>query len=90
MRRESKLYFKLWAAVFEKAIEDLYYYPPESQENLTKYQNSQVDRELYWKRQAQAWFNNKSKEFNSFEGVCLTLGLDHSGIRKKLYEKGLL
>jgi hypothetical protein len=88
--REGKLYLKLWANVLEKALEDLYYEPPEARENFTTCQNSQVDRELYWKRQAQAWFKSKSKEFNSFEGVCLILGLEASGIRKKLFEKGLL
>ncbi len=90
MRREGRPYLKLWASVLEKALEDLYYDPPETQENLTMYQNSQVDQELYWKRQAQQWFKSKSKGFNSFEGICLILGLEPSCIRKKLYEKGLL
>jgi hypothetical protein len=87
---EDKVHLKLWANVLEKALEDLYYEPPEVREDLTTCQNSQVDRELYWKRQAQAWFKSKSKGFNSFEGVCLILGLEASGIRKKLFEKGLL
>jgi len=90
MRREGKPYTELWASVLEKAMEDLYYDPPETREDLATCQNSKVDRELYWKNQAQAWFNSKSKGFNSFEGVCLILGLEASCIRKKIYEKGLL
>jgi len=90
MRRESKLYLKLWASILQKAIEDLYYEPPEISENLTNCQNSQIKRELYWKEQAQAWFKNRSDEFNSFEGVCTILGLEPSEIRKKLHEERLL
>jgi hypothetical protein len=88
--REDKLHLKLWANVLEKALEDLYYEPPEARENFTTCQNSQVDRELYWKRQAQAWFKGKIKGSNSLEGVCLFLGLEAPWIKKKPYEKGLL
>jgi len=90
MRRERRPYLTLWASVLEKAIEDLYYEPPETQEDLTTYENRVVDKELYWKRQAQQWFKSKSKQFNSFEGICVILGLEPSRIRKRLYEKGLL
>jgi len=90
VRTESKPCLELWVSVLEKALEDLYYAPPETRENLTTFQNSKVDRELYWKNQAQAWFKSKSKGFNGFEGICLIVGLEASWIRKKLYEKGLL
>jgi len=90
MRRESKPYLKLWASILQKAIEDLYYEPHETSENLTNCQNSQIKRELYRKEQAQAWFKNKNNEFNSFEGVCMILGLEPSEIRKKLHKEGLL
>jgi hypothetical protein len=90
MMRESKLYLKLWANILQRAIEDLYYEPPERTENLTICQDSQMKRELYWKEQAQAWFKSRSNEFNSFEGVCMILGLEPSEIRKKLHEKRLL
>ena len=89
MNIESKLYLKLWANVLERAIQDLYYVPPETFDDLTN-QNSQITQELYWKSQAQAWFKSKKNAFNSFEGVCLILGLEPSEIRRKLYEKGLL
>lgn len=90
MKKESELYIKLWASVLQSAIDDLYYNPPETREDLTNYQNAAAVQELYWKRQAQTWFKSKGKGFNSFEGVCLSLGLEPSEIRKKLYEKGLL
>jgi len=90
MRRQRNLYLELWAAVLKKAIEDLHFDPPETRESLTNYQNNQVDWELYWKLQAQGWFKSRGKAFNSFEGICLILGLDASAVRKKLYEKGLL
>jgi hypothetical protein len=88
--RQGKPYIELWASVLERALEDLSYDPPETAESLTTYQDSKVDRELYWKRQAQAWFKSKNKGFNSFEGICLILELEASQIRKKLFEKGLL
>jgi len=90
MRRESKLYLELWAAVLEKALEDLNHNPPETREDLTMYENSKVDQKLHWKRQAQAWFKSEDKGFNSFDGVCLILGLEASEIRKRLHKKGLL
>ena len=90
MRKESKLYLRLWARVLQKAIEDLYYKPPKNQESVTMYETRKVDQELYWKRQAQHWCNSKSKGFNSFEDVCLILGLEPSCVRKKLHEEGLL
>jgi hypothetical protein len=88
--RQNKPYRELWASVLEKALEDLSYDPPETRENLTTYQDSKVNRELYWKRQAQAWFKSRSRGFNSFEGICLILELEASQIRKKLFEKRLL
>ena len=88
--RESKSYLKLWANILQKAIEDLQYEPPETTENITNCQDSQIKRELYWKEQAQAWFKSKNNEFNSFEGICMSLGLEPSEIRKKLHEEGLL
>lgn len=90
MRTESKPCLELWVSVLEKALEDLYYDPPEIRENLTTCENSRVTQELYWKNQAQAWFKSRSKGFNSFEGICLILGLEASWIRKKLYQQGLL
>ena len=90
MRREGKPYLRLWASVLGKALEDLYYAPPETRENLRMCENSKVTQELYWKNQARAWFKSRSKGFNSFEGICMILGLEASCIRKKLYEKGLL
>ena len=90
MRRESKLHLELWVAVLEKGLEDLNYNPPETRENLTMYENSKVDQELHWKRQAQAWFKSEDNGFNSFDGVCLILGLEASEIRKRLHKKGLL
>jgi hypothetical protein len=90
MRRERRPYLTLWASVLEKAIEDLYYEPPETPEDLSTYENRAVDQELYWKRQAQQWFKSKGKQFNSFEGICVILGLEPSRIRTRLYEKGLL
>ena len=90
MMRESKSYLKLRASILQKAIEDLYYEPPETTENLTNCQDSQIKRELYWKEQAQAWFKNTNNEFNSFEGVCIILELEPSEIRKKLHEERLL
>jgi len=61
MRRESKVYLKLWAAVLEKALEDLNYSPPEAREDLTMYENSKVDQKLHWKRQARGWFKSEGK-----------------------------
>jgi len=90
MMRESKSYLKLWANILQRAIEDLYYEPPETTENLPNCKYSQIKRELLWKEQAQAWFKNRSDEFNSFEGVCMILGLEPSEIRKKLHEEELL
>ena len=90
MMRETKPYLKLWTNILQKAIEDLYYKPPERTENLTVCQDSQIRRELYWKEQAQAWFKSKNNAFNSFEGVCTILELDPSAIREKLHEKRLL
>jgi hypothetical protein len=89
MNRENKLYIKLWTNVLEKAIQDLYYVPPETVDELTN-QNSHITQELYWKSQAQAWFKSKKNDLNSFEGVCLILGIEPSEIRRELYEKGLL
>ena len=90
MRRESKVYLELWAAVLEKALEDLNYSPPDTREDLTMYENSKVDQKLHWKRQAQDWFKSEGKGFNSFDGVCLILGLEACEIRKRLHKKGLL
>jgi len=90
MREGGNLYLRLWARVLQKAIEDLYYEAPKTQEALAMYETRKVDQELYWKMQAQHWFKSKSKGFNSFEGVCPILGLEPSWIRKKLHEKGLL
>jgi len=90
MIRETKPYLKLWANILQKAIEDLYYKPPETTEKLTVCQDSQIKKELYWKEQAQAWFKSKNNTFNSFEGVCNILGLEPSAIRKKLHEEELL
>ena len=88
--RESKSCLQLWANILQRAIEDLQYEPPETIENLTNCQDSQIKKELYWKEQAQAWFKSKNNEFNSFEGICMSLGLEPSEIRKKLREEGLL
>jgi len=52
MMRESKSYLKLWANILQRAIEDLYYEPPETTENLPNCQYSQIKRELLWKEQA--------------------------------------
>ena len=90
MGTESKLYLKLWAHILQKAIEDLYYQPPETTNSLTKCQDSQIKREIYWKEQAKEWFKNTNNDFNSFEGVCMILGLEPSEIRKKLNEERLL
>jgi len=90
MMRETKPYLKLWASTLQRAIEDLYYESPETTEHLTICQNTQIKRELYWKEQAQAWFKSKNNAFNSFEGVCMILGLEPSEIRKKLHEERLL
>lgn len=90
MDKEDKVYLGLWASVLQQAIDDLYYDPLETREDLTKPQSTHVGRELYWKGQAQDWFQSRSRAFNSFEGICLILGLEPSCIRKGLYEKGLL
>jgi hypothetical protein len=90
MRREIRLYLKLWAAVLERAIEDLHFSPPEAREELTVYQKREIEQELHWKSQAQAWFKSSDKGFNSFEGICLILGLEASEVRKELENKGLL
>jgi hypothetical protein len=52
----------------------------EERDDLSTYQNRVVDRELYWKRQAQQRL--KSRAFNSFEGICMILGRGPSCIRK--------
>jgi len=90
MSTESKSYLKLWSSILQRAIEDLHYEPPETTENLTICQDSQIKRELYWKEQAQAWFKSKNNAFNSFEGVCTILGLEPSAVREKLQEERLL
>jgi hypothetical protein len=90
MRREVKIPLKLWAAVLERAIEDLHYSPPDAREEPTVCEKPRIKQELRWKRQAQAWFKSSDKGFNGFEGVCLILGLEASEVRKKLEKKGLL
>ena len=81
---------KLWAAVLGGAIDDLYIEEPKDFEALSIEYKSKISHELYWKRQARAWFKSKNDEFNSFYGVCLILGLDAPNIRNKLCQKGLL
>ena len=81
---------KLWAAVLGRAIDDLYYKEPKDFAFLSKENRSKVSQELYWQRQARAWFKSKNDEFNTFYGVCSILGLDAPNIRKKLCQKGLL
>jgi len=39
MRKENELYVKLWARVFQQAIDDLSYEPPESTRELMAYQD---------------------------------------------------
>jgi hypothetical protein len=90
MKRESQLYLNLWACVLERAIEDLHYDPPQAPDAITGCRQSEVKRELYWKRQAQAWIRSERRDFNSFEGVCVILGLEPAEVRKKLYRKSLL
>lgn len=80
----------LWVAVLGRAIDDLYYKEPKDFEALSLCNKSKVSQELYWKRQARAWFKNKNDEFNSFQGVCLILGLSATKIQGKLFQKGLL
>ena len=80
----------LWAAVLEKAIDDLDYKDPTNFEALSIESKAKVSQELYWKRQARAWFKSKNDEFNTFQGLCLILGLSASKIKGKLYQKGLL
>ena len=80
----------LWAAVLGRAIDDLYYKEPKDFEALSIENKSKVSHELYWKRQARAWFKSTNDEFNTFQGICLILGLSASKIKEKLCQKGLL
>ena len=81
---------KVWAAVLERAIDDLYYKEPKDFPFLSKENRSKVSKELYWKRQARSWFKSKNDELNTFHGVCRILGFSASKIKDKLCQKGLL
>ena len=81
---------KLWAAVLGRAIDDLYYREPKDLEDCSECNKAKVSKELYWKRQARSWFKSKNDEFNTFQSVCLILGLSASKIKDKLCQKGLL
>ena len=81
---------KLWAAVLGRAIDDLYIKEPKNLENWSECNKAKVNQELYWQRQARTWFKSKNDELNTFQGVCLILGLDAPNIRDKLCQKGLL
>lgn len=81
---------KLWAAVLGRAIDDLYIKEPKDFAFLSKENRSKISHELYWKRQARAWFKSKSDEFNTFQSICLILGFSASKIKDKLCQKGLL
>lgn len=80
----------LWTAVLGRAIDDLYYKEPKNFAFLSKENKSKVSQELYWKRQARGWFKSKNDQLNTFQGICLILGLSASKIKDKLCQKGLL
>ena len=52
----------------------------EERDDLSTYENRVIDRELYWKSQAQQRL--KSRALNSFEGIYVILGRGPSCIRK--------
>ena len=67
----------LWAAVLERAIDDLFFpYKPKMSSNMRDWVRIKDD--------AEKWINSDSMRFGSFRCVCDILGLDPWVVRNKI------